>query len=157
MSVKILKGKHFTFVLHISSVLLIIIKCRHTIYLNNVDALTTCCIQNNLLFQATSLYQKYYNVLFIQLLTDSNLFSPLFFVIHRNKYNLFFAIATLILTSAVNFANFLLIIVIISAINFSWEQLALWSWTKFNKAYLFNRVKIWNEWDNETHRSLLHK
>lgn len=128
MSVKLLKGKHFTFVLHISSVLLIIIKCRHNIYLNNVDALTTCCIQKKkMLFQATSLYQKYYNVLFIQLLTDSNLFSPLFFfVIHRNKYNLFFAIATLILTSAVNFANFLLIIVIISAISFSWKQLALW-------------------------------
>lgn len=136
MSVKILKGKHFTFVLHISSFLLNIIKWRHNNYLNNVDALTTCCIRKNLLFQATSLYQTYYNVLFIQLLTDSNLFTPLFFfVIHRNKYNLFFAIATLILTSAVNFANILLIIVIISAINFSWEQLALWSWTLFNKAY----------------------
>lgn len=120
MSVKLLKGKHFTFVLHISSVLLIIIKCRHNIYLNNVDALTTCCIQKNMLFQAASLYQKYYNVLFIQLLTDSNLFSPLFFLSFIGiNLTYFFAIATLILTSAVNFANFLLIIVIISAINFS--------------------------------------
>lgn len=120
MSVNILKGKHFTFVLHISSVLLIIIKCRHTIYLNNVDALTTCCIQKKTCYFKQLVYTKNTTMCYLFNYSRTAIFSPLyFFVIHRNKYNLFFAIATLILTSAVNFANFLLIIVIISAINFS--------------------------------------
>lgn len=128
MSVKLLKGKHFTFVLHISSVLLIIIKCRHNIYLNNVDALTTCCIQKKKCYFKQLVYTKNTTMCYLFNYSRTAIFSPLyfFFVIHRNKYNLFFAIATLILTSAVNFANFLLIIVIISAISFSWKQLALW-------------------------------
>lgn len=127
MSVKLLKGKHFTFVLHISSVLLIIIKCRHNIYLNNVDALTTCCIQKKCYFKQL-VYTKNTTMCYLFNYSRTAIFSPLYFFLSfiRNKYNLFFAIATLILTSAVNFANFLLIIVIISAISFSWKQLALW-------------------------------